>query len=87
MERFKTMSSMVEAIKRGEIPSSVTSPGPAASALGITRSSLHSRLLRGTLKAWAAEGVILICEKSLKAAVKQKRGIPPGQGELDVTTT
>jgi hypothetical protein len=86
MEKFGTLKELVEAMKREEIPSDVVSPGAAADVLGITRSSVHSRLLRGSLRAWSAEGVILIDTKSLLAAVKEKRGVPEGQGELNVTT-
>lgn len=85
MKKFRTMREMVQAMKDDEIPANVVSPGAAAAALGISRQSVHLRLLRGTLMGWSAEGVVLIDAQALKAAVKQKRGIPETQGELDVT--
>lgn len=86
MKKFKTIGQMVQAMKSGEIPENVVSPGAAAQALGITRQSVHSRLLRETLTGWSAEGVILIDARSLKSEVNKKFNIPAGQGELNVTT-
>lgn len=86
MKRYRTVAAMVRAIQDGQIPSNVVSPGAAAAALGITRQAVHSRLNNGTLRAWAAEGVVLIDARHLKAAVLQKRGISETQGELNVST-
>lgn len=84
MKKYRRLSALVEAIQKGEIPNDVVSPGAAARSLGITRQGVHNRLKCGTLEAWSAEGVILISEKSIKQAVKKKRGISDKQGELDV---
>jgi len=87
MKKFKTIGALVRAMKDGEIPEDVVSPGAAASAIGVTRQAIYDRLHNTeSLEGWAAEGVILISARSVKAAVKKKRGIPEGQGELNVTT-
>lgn len=85
MKRYRTVAQLAEAMKRDEIPANVVSPGAVAAALGITRQSVHDRLKHNSLDAWCAEGVILIDARSLKAAVKKKRGIPGSQGKLNVT--
>lgn len=86
MKRYRTLAAMVRAVQDGDIPANVVSPGAAARALGVTRQAVHSRLNNGTLRAWCAEGVILIDARELRAAVLQKRGIPATQGELNVST-
>lgn len=86
MKRFRTVAAMMRAVQDGEIPANVVSPGAAGAALGISRSAVHQRLNCGSLRAWYAEGVILIDARHLKAAVLQKRGIPSTQGELNVST-
>lgn len=87
MKKFKTIGHLVKAMKDGEIPENVVSPGAAARALGVTRQAINDRLHNTeSLEAWSAESVILISGRSLAAAVKKKRGIPAGQGELNVTT-
>lgn len=83
MEKIKSLKLMVEMLKDGRIPSEVVSPSYAAAALGISRSALSQRLMWAkSLRAWKADGVILIDEKSLKEAVREKRNISKDQGEL-----
>lgn len=86
MKKYRSIRAMAEALKTGEIPSAVYSPGYVARHLGISRQALHKRLKCGTIEAWSAEGYVLVSEKSMKEALKKKRGIPDEQGELDVTT-
>jgi hypothetical protein len=86
MKRYRTLAAMMRAMQDGEIPANVVSPGGAANALGITRQAVHSRINNGTLRAWGAEGYILIDARELRAAVLRKRGIPATQGELNVST-
>lgn len=86
MKRFRTLAAMMRAIHDGEIPANVISPGGAANALGITRQAVHSRINNGTLRAWSAEGYVLIDARELRAAVLRKRGISEAQGELNVST-
>lgn len=80
--KYKTIGELAKAMKTGEIPEDVVSPGAAAVALGVTRGAIHSRLRWGTLDAWSAESVVLVSAKSLRKAVKVKRNIPETQGEL-----
>lgn len=84
MKHFKTLDEMVQAIKRDELPKHVISPGGAASALGITRQSVHDLCKRGTLPCWYAERVILIDGNAVKRRALELRGIPETQGELHV---
>lgn len=74
MKTYKTFSMMIEAIKSGEIPSDVVSPGGAAQMLGITRQAINDRIHNGTsLEAWSSEGTILISVRSIKMALKKKQ--------------
>ncbi len=74
MKTYKTVSELVEAMKSGEIPIGVVSPGGAAQMLGVTRQAINDRLHHGkSLEAWGAEGIILISEESIKLALKKKR--------------
>ena len=74
MKTYKTVSKMVEAMKSGEIPVDVVSPGAAAQMLGVTRQAINDRLHNGrSLEAWSSEGVILISTKSIKLALEKKR--------------
>ncbi|MGO8754500.1 MAG: hypothetical protein ACLQHK_04650 [Gallionellaceae bacterium] len=76
MKTYKSLSRMAEAIKSGEIPSDVVSPGGAAQMLGVTRQAINDRLhYSESLEAWSAEGVILISVKSIKLAKKKQRGV------------
>lgn len=81
MKKYKNLDALVEALKSGEIPDSV-SPGGAVQLMGVTRSAISQRCSSGSLEAWTAEGIILISKRSIKAAMKKKRGIPDSQGEL-----
>jgi hypothetical protein len=85
MKKYASLDLLVEDIKNDVIPSDVVSPGGAAAILGVTRQAIHQRLKCGSLRAWAAEGVILIDVESLAEASKKKLGIPEGQGELNVS--
>ncbi len=82
MKRYKTIEQLVDAIRRGDIPRRVISPGAAAAALGITRQSTHELCHRGVLRSWYAERIILIDEKAVQDRCKMKQGIPEEQGEL-----
>lgn len=82
MHKYRTVSEMVEAMKRDEIPAHVVSPGAAAAALGITRQSLHGLLKRDSLPAWGAEGMILVDADAVQARCRDKAGVSPGQGAL-----
>lgn len=84
MKKFKTLKAMVSAIEAGEIPKDVISPGAAAAALGITRSSMHGLLKRGSVRSWWAEGYILVSTHDVKERQRQKLGIAEGQRELDI---
>ena len=88
MKKYRTLAALVKAIKDGEIPADVVSPGKAGEILGITRSAVSQRVNKfKTLEAFVAEDVILISMRSVKAALDKKRAVPAGQGELDVSTT
>src|SRR3972149_12223499 len=82
MKHFKTINSMVQAIKRDELPKHVISPGAAAAALGITRQSVHELCKRGPLPAWYAERVILIDADAVQARALRARGVAETQGDL-----
>ncbi len=75
MKTYKTVSELVEAMKSGEIPSEVVSPGGAAGMMGVTRQAINDRLHKGkSLEAWGAEGYILISVESINLAIKKKKG-------------
>lgn len=84
MKRYRALSGLVEAMRNGEIPSEVISPGAAATALGISRQSLHSLLRHNSLRCWCAERVILVSALDVKNRQRKKQGIPEGQRELDI---
>lgn len=84
MKKFKSIGQMAKALRDGEIPADVVSPGAAAATLGISRQAVRDRMVRGTLESWTADGVVLISMRSLKEASKRKQGVPEGQGELNV---
>jgi hypothetical protein len=80
---YKTISKMAEALKSGEIPVDVVSPGVAAQMLGVTRQAINDRLYHGkSLEAWSAEGYILISVKSIKMAQKKQRHVQNNEGEI-----
>jgi len=85
MKRFRTLADMLDAVKRGEIPSNVISPGAAGAALGISRQSVRDLCIRGTLPAWRAERVILIDGAAVQARVLKSRGVPDSQGDMYAT--
>lgn len=85
MKKYRTLALLVEDLKKGVIPSSVISPGAAASILGVTRQAIHNRIKTGSFPSWTAEGVILIDADAVNDASRKKRGIPEGQGELNVS--
>lgn len=85
-KRYRSLHDLVEAIKRDEVPPHVVSPGAAAAALDITRQSIHDRIRRGTLRAWIAEGVVLVDHHDVRVERLRKKRIAETQGELDVTT-
>ena len=86
MKKYKTLSALVKAIKDGEIPGDVVSPGAAANLLGISRTAFHQRMhISGSLEAFQAEDVILVSVRSIEKCLLKKRGIPETQGELNVT--
>lgn len=82
MKRFRTVSDLLEAVKRGELPRNVISPGAAAAALGITRQGVRDLCVRDVLPAWYAERVILIDGAAVQSRAKAKRGIPVEQGDF-----
>lgn len=86
MLKYKTVADMVEAMKRDEIPSYVSSPGPCSAALGITRQSLYGLLNRGTLPGWSAPGILLVDLKAVELRVEAQaqaaRDANVYQGEL-----
>lgn len=82
-KRFRTVRALVEAMVKGEIPADVVSAGAAAATLGVTRQAVHHRIRSGSLRAWIAEGnIVLVSTYDVRKASREKRGIPPGQGEL-----
>lgn len=82
MKRFRTINSMVAAIRRDELPKNLISPGAAAAALGITRQSVHELCHRGKLPSWYAERVILIDANAVQARALKARGVSETQGDL-----
>lgn len=60
MKRYETVGELAKAIQKGEVPSRVVSPTAAAFALGCSRQAVWDRIKRGTLRAWGAEGILLI---------------------------
>ena len=60
LTRFDSIAEMAQAIRAGKVPTRVVSPGLAAAAFGITRQAVWQRIQAGKLRAWWAEGVILI---------------------------
>ena len=85
MKRFRTIADLIEAIKRGELPRNVISPGAAAAALGITRQGVRDLCVRDVLPAWYAERVILIDGDAVQARALKARGVPDSQGDLYAT--
>lgn len=83
MKKYRTVSALVEATKRGEVPNDVISPGAAAAALGVTRQTLYGLLKTGTLRSWCAERVILVSTLDVKNRQRKKQGTE-GQRELDI---
>jgi hypothetical protein len=60
MKRYESVAELAQAIRSGEVPTRVVSPGLAAEAFGCSRQAVWDRVRRGTLRAWGAEGVVLI---------------------------
>lgn len=60
MTRYDSVSELAQAIRAGEVPTKVVSPGLAAEILGVSRQAVWQRIQRGTLRCWGAEGVLLI---------------------------
>lgn len=81
-KRYRTVHSLVTALVDGEIPPNVVSPGSAASQMGTSRQAVHQQILRGTLRAWTAEGVVLIDGLQVRRKARHARGIAETQGEL-----
>lgn len=82
-KRYRTIGAMAAALRDGEIPASVLSPGGAADALGVTRQAIHDRIKRGTLRAWLTDdGYILVDAREVRSEAKKKQGIAETQGEL-----
>jgi hypothetical protein len=75
MKTFESVRRMAEAIAAGEVPTDVVSPGQAAEVLGVTRQAVHQRLMRGTLRGWAADGVVLIELDDVRQARREKRAL------------
>lgn len=82
MKRFKNLDEMVEAIKRGDLPRHIVSPGDACAVLDISRQAMHELCKRGTIPAWYAERVILIDADAVQAYSLKKRGVPESQGDF-----
>ncbi len=85
MKRFRTVADLIEAIKRGELPRNVISPGAAAAVLGITRQGVRDLCVRDVLPAWYSERVILIDGDAVQARALKSRGVPDSQGDLYAT--
>lgn len=60
LTRYDSISELAQAIRKGEVPTRVVSPALAAAAFGITRQAVWQRIQKGKLRAWWAEGTILI---------------------------
>jgi hypothetical protein len=74
MKTYKTVAELAEAMKSGEIPVDVVSPGKAAAMLGVTRQAINDRLHKSeSLEGWEAEGNVLISVRSIKLALKNKK--------------
>ena len=85
LKEYTKLSDMVEAIKTGEIPADVVSPGSAAQLMGITRQAINERMYHTqSLDVWKADGIVLVGIESIKRALKKKSGIPDTQGELPI---
>lgn len=82
MKRYQSIGELAQAIKRGEVPTRVVSPALAAASLGCTRQAVHDRIKRGTLRAWGAEGVVLIDVDELPLP-KPGRGLEAFKRRLD----
>ncbi len=82
MKRYRTISDMLAAFERGEIPRNVISPGAVAAALGITRQSVHELCKRGTLPAWYAERYVFVDAAAVRARALKTRGVPETQGDF-----
>jgi hypothetical protein len=83
-KRFRSVTELAEGLASGEIPARVVSPGFAAGALHCSRQAVHDQIKRGTLRAWMAEGVILVDLNAVRSKVRERRRISESQGELDV---
>lgn len=59
-KRYRSLSALLEDVRRGEIPTSAVSLGYAASVLKITRQAVSQRVEHGTLRGWKAGRVVLI---------------------------
>lgn len=85
MKVYKDMTQLLKAVVTGEIPVDCGTPSWAAEKMGISRSAVHARIHKsGTLEAWGTEdGYILVSNRSVQRAIREKQGIPETQGELD----
>jgi len=82
MKKFKTLDLLVQAMKRNDFPSHVVSPRTAATALGVSRQSVHALVKRGSLLAWGSKRIIFIDADQVQARAHKKAGVLPGQGAL-----
>lgn len=85
LTKYKTVKALLKANESGEIPAECVSPGGAARALGVSRQAISERMYRGgSLDVWMVEdgSIILISEKSIRAAQKKRNNVPDSQGEL-----
>ncbi len=60
LTRYDSISELAQAIRAGKVPTRVVSPALAAAAFGISRQAVWQRIQKGKLRAWGAEGTILI---------------------------
>lgn len=81
-KRYRSVHSLAAALAGGDIPANVVSPGAAAMLLHTTRGAVHQQIRRGTLRAWVAEGVVLVDAAQAKRKGRVAQGIPETQGEL-----
>ena len=53
---YRSMREFLRAVKRGEVPEDLVSPGWVASEVGVSRQAVHQMIGRGGLESWHVLG-------------------------------
>ena len=87
IHQYRTLRALIKAVRDGEVPLDVLSPGEVAKILGVSRQAVYNRTnISRSLEAWIWKGVVFISKRSVEEALRKKRKVSDAQGELNVTT-